>query len=206
LSRLSAATSQASENSALLSKLRHPINRGRLCRIIDAVIAKAEQSEADRIASEMAERARLYADAERAKCVTLAGFIREAWPILEPGRTYKHGWHIDAVCEHLEAVTDGWIDRLVINIPPASMKSLLVSVFWPAWEWGPRALPHLRYLTGSYELGLSVRDNLRMRRLVESEWYQRLWERASGLRRIRTQRLSSRTRRRAAGRRAPLRQ
>lgn len=53
------------------------------------------------------------------------------------------------------------------------MKSLLVTVFWPTWEWGPKALPHLRYITASNGMALAVRDTKRSRDLLESEWYQR---------------------------------
>ena len=53
--------------------------------------------------------------------------------------------------------------------------SLLVTVFWPAWEWGPRNMPHMRYLCASHSVNLAIRDSVRMRRLVSSEWYQRLW-------------------------------
>ena len=56
--------------------------------------------------------------------------MREAWHVLEPNTNYVHNWHIDAICEHLEAVSDGRINRLLITVPPGSMKSLLVSVFW----------------------------------------------------------------------------
>ena len=69
------------------------------------------------------------AEAIRARCHTLAGFVREAWRVLEPNARYVHSWHIDAICSHLEAVTSGRITRLPINVPPGSMKSLLVSVF-----------------------------------------------------------------------------
>jgi predicted phage terminase large subunit-like protein len=55
------------------------------------------------------------------------------------------------------------------------MKSLGTVVFWPAWEWGPKNLPSLRYLTSSYSEPNVIRDNLKMRRLVESEKYQALW-------------------------------
>lgn len=114
-------------------------------------------------------------EAVRGRCRTLAGFIREAWPILEPTTPYTHGWHIDFLCDHLEAVTRGEITRLLINIPPGTAKSLIVSVFYPAWEWGPGGHPSKRYLTTSYEEGLAQRDALKMRRLVESEWYRTLW-------------------------------
>lgn len=106
---------------------------------------------------------------------SLACFIRLAWPIVEPARQYVHGWHIDAMAEHLEAVTRGQIIRLLINIPPGMMKSLTTSVFWPAYEWGPMRRPDLRYITYSYDMELSTRDALRCRRLLSSIWFQALW-------------------------------
>lgn len=124
-----------------------------------------------------AERERVARDAERirASSRTLAGFVREAWHIVEPNNEYIHGWHLDAICAHLEAVTDGRINRLLINVPPGTMKSLLTSVLWPAWEWGPVGRPSLRYLTTSYAEKYVKRDSRRMRDLVQSEWYRSLW-------------------------------
>ena len=113
---------------------------------------------------------------EREACRrSLATFVRRAWHVLEPGQPYVHGWHIDAMAEHLEAVTAGQILRLLINIPPGTMKSLMTGVLWPAWEWGPCGKPSTRFIGASHEATLATRDNLRMRRLVQSEWYQRLW-------------------------------
>lgn len=107
--------------------------------------------------------------------VSLVSFTKAAWHVLEPGQPYKHGWHIDAVSDHLEAVTAGQITRLLINVPPGTMKSLSVGVMWPAWEWGPKGLPHMRYLGTSHSHPLAIRDNLKMRRLIASEWYQERW-------------------------------
>ena len=113
---------------------------------------------------------------ERELCQrSLVEFIRRAWPVLEPGQPYIHGWHMDAIAEHLEAVTRGQINRLLINIPPGTMKSMATAVFWPAWEWGPMRMPHVRFIGASHEEGLAIRDSVKMRRLVASEWYQRLW-------------------------------
>lgn len=115
-------------------------------------------------------------DIEREACRrSLATFVREAWHVLEPGQPYIHGWHVEAVCAHLEAITAGDLTRLLINIPPGTMKSTLVSVFWPAWEWGPKGMPHIRFIGASHEQGLATRDTLKMRRLVTSEWYQQRW-------------------------------
>lgn len=114
--------------------------------------------------------------AEKEACRrSLARFVKEAWHVIEPVQPYVHGWHIDAMCKHLQAVTDGQITRLLINIPPGTMKSLLVSVFWPMWEWGPRGLSHHRTIGASYNGALSERDNMRARRLCFSRWYQQRW-------------------------------
>lgn len=98
-------------------------------------------------------------------------FIREAWPILEPETAYKHNWHIDAIADHLEAVSTGQIRKLIINVPPGHMKSLSVCVFWPAWQWIED--PHWRFLFASYSSQLSIRDSNKTKLLIQSEWYQR---------------------------------
>jgi predicted phage terminase large subunit-like protein len=123
------------------------------------------------------ERARTEARKEeiRAKCGSLYGFIEEFWSILEPVHPFVGGLAIKAVCDHLEAVTRGDIQYLLITIPPGMMKSLAVAVFWPAWEWGPMGLASMRYLTSSFSEANVIRDNLKMRRLVESDKYQALW-------------------------------
>ena len=120
---------------------------------------------------------------EKRKCeMSLAEFVKRAWHVIEPGQSYIHGWHIDFICAHLEAITDGvlnddgtFYNRLLVNVPPGTMKSLLIGVFWPSWEWGPRGKPHMRYVCASHSLDLAIRDSLRMRRLVTSEWYQGHW-------------------------------
>lgn len=110
--------------------------------------------------------------AERARR-SLEAFIRYAWHAVEPETPYASNWHIGAMAYHLEAVTNGEIQNLLINVPPGFAKSLVCVVFWPAWEWGPRELPHLRYITASNGLSLAVRDTKRSRDLILSDWYQR---------------------------------
>jgi len=100
-------------------------------------------------------------------------FVERAWKVLEPQTDFVEGFHIEAICDHLEAVTRGKIQNLLINIPPRHMKSLTVSVFWPVWEW--IANPHRRWLFASYAMSLSVRDSVRCRRLIESPWFQSNW-------------------------------
>ena len=106
---------------------------------------------------------------------SLVEFVRMAWHVLEPNSVYVHGWHLDAIAEHLEAVTENQIIRLLTNVPPGTMKSMMTNVFWPAWEWGPKNLPATRIISASHEESLATRDNMKMRRLVESEWFQTRW-------------------------------
>jgi predicted phage terminase large subunit-like protein len=106
---------------------------------------------------------------------SLIEFVAGAWPVIEAATPYVHGWHVDAICEHLEAVTSGEIRNLVINMPPRHMKSLLVSVFWPCWDWTLH--PSRRWLFASYAQSLATRDSVKCRRLIRSPWYQRLYGR-----------------------------
>jgi predicted phage terminase large subunit-like protein len=125
--------------------------------------------------------ATLRAIEKRACEQSLAEFIRRAWDVVEPGEKYLHNWHIDMICAHLEAVTfeeeiDGRpYNRLLINVPPGLMKSLILNVFWPSWEWGPCAMPHQRYLCAAHAQNLAIRDSMKMRRLVTSDWYRGYW-------------------------------
>ena len=123
---------------------------------------------------------------------SLADFTAAAWHCVEP-RAFLSNWHIDAICEHLEALAEWQIKRLLINIPPRHMKSLAVNVFFPAWVWAPNPNPendptyhyHVRrngwlgpgvkFMHLSYEGRLATRDGKKCRDLIKSDWYQRRW-------------------------------
>ncbi len=99
-------------------------------------------------------------------------FIKQCWSSIEPGRTFHDNWHIQAICEHLTAVLNNDITRLIINIPPRHMKSLTCNVAFPTWAWLHK--PHTQFLFASYAASLSVRDSVKCRRLIQSPWYQSL--------------------------------
>lgn len=102
---------------------------------------------------------------------SLRAFVEWAWPILEPKTQFLPNWHIDLLCEYLEAVTAGEILRLVINVPPRSMKSLLVTVMWPCWEWFQR--PSARYVFSSFAESLARHHSQARRRLIRTRQYRR---------------------------------
>jgi predicted phage terminase large subunit-like protein len=117
------------------------------------------------------------ADAEAARR-SFREFFLQAFSLIEPADPYVHNWHVDAVCEHLEAVARGQIQRLAINIPPGTLKSSIVSIAWPAWMWTWR--PAWRGIFSSYSQDLAVQFAVASRRLMDTEWYQRSFVREQG--------------------------
>jgi predicted phage terminase large subunit-like protein len=119
-------------------------------------------------------------DLDRADCEdSLYTFLVNGWRYIDPA-PFAHGWPIEAVAEHLQAVVDGDIQRLIINIPPRCAKSSLTSVAFPAFTWAQRhksdtSGPGVQFLHASYAQSLSLRDSTKCRRLIESPWYQNLW-------------------------------
>ena len=109
-------------------------------------------------------RERWGAEAEACRR-SLREFVPQAWAIASP-YPFVDNWHIGTVCEHLQAVTDGEIRKLIINIPPRSTKSMTTSVIWPAWEW--LTSPETAWLYASHTDRLSTRFATDSRRLMRS--------------------------------------
>lgn len=104
---------------------------------------------------------------------SLRAYVEQAWPILEPDVPFLPNWHIDLLAEYLEGVTAGEIRQLLINVPPRSMKSLLVSILWPTWEWIRR--PGDRWIFASYADALATKHSIDRRTVLQSTWYQTRW-------------------------------
>lgn len=103
----------------------------------------------------------------------LHSYVREAWHILEPETPFVDGWCLGAICEHLQAVDQGQIRNLLINIPPRHTKSITVSVLWPTFRW--TKFPGEQFLFASYGEALALRDSTKSRRVIKSPWYQERW-------------------------------
>ena len=131
------------------------------------------------LAQIQAERARRdaeqrYGDAVKAVRESLVEFVRQAWPIVEPTTPLIWNWHLDVLCDALERQThdDPEYRKLVMCVPPGMMKSLLVSVFQPSWEW--LSYPGRRKIFLSGDENLAIRDSRRTREIITSSWYQSL--------------------------------
>jgi hypothetical protein len=113
-------------------------------------------------------------------------FVKAAWPAIDSSE-FQPNWAIEALCEHLQAVTEGQISRLLVNFPPRCSKTLITSVCWPAWTWARRQTsyrsgPSVKFLCGSYGHTLSILNSNLSRRLILSPWFQERWSRRFQLR------------------------
>ncbi len=110
---------------------------------------------------------------------SLAHFVCQAWEIIEPSTPLIWNWHLDVMCEHIQALLEGRLGKnnLAINVPPGSMKSTVVSVCAPAWVWAqredhPTGGPTWRGLFLSGSESIALRDSMKCRDILESRWYR----------------------------------
>jgi phage terminase large subunit-like protein len=113
--------------------------------------------------------------------ITLSEFVRESWHVLEESTHLDWNWHIEAVCLHIEAIFFDWLNKkrgiieeqrmqnLLINIPPGSMKSRIVSVCFPAWAWLYDPAWKAYFMAANPTV--AVRDSLYCKEIITSDWY-----------------------------------
>src|SRR5690242_15627899 len=100
----------------------------------------------------------------------LSVFIQRTFQTIAPANRYLHNWHIDAIAWHLRQCLTGDINRLLIALPPRSLKSICTSVAFPAWALGHD--PSKRIICASYSENLAVKHALDCRAVMESPWYR----------------------------------
>lgn len=103
-----------------------------------------------------------------------ATFIGRTFATVDPGAQYLPNWHIQMIAEYLEAVRRGEIQRLIINMPPRSLKSVCVSVAWPAWLLGHD--PKSKIVAASYAASLSTKHSMDCRQVMNSPWYRECFD------------------------------
>lgn len=99
-------------------------------------------------------------------------FVKQAWQYVDAA-PFQDTWHIECLCAHWQALFNFEIEILDVTIPPGMAKSLISSVLFPVWAWIND--PSTRFLTGSHEVGLAIRDTLKSRYLIQSPWFQENW-------------------------------
>jgi predicted phage terminase large subunit-like protein len=119
-------------------------------------------------------------DLDRVDCEeSLYRFIRSGFHCVDPA-TWIDSWAIEAICDHLQAVADGEIRKLIMNISPRCLKTITTCVGFPAWVWaqpgnGPTLGPKVSFMCSSYGRDLSMDAAVKSRQLVSSKWYRDRW-------------------------------
>jgi predicted phage terminase large subunit-like protein len=96
-------------------------------------------------------------------------FLECAFYVLNPSQAFVPSWHLEAIAEYLNAVEQGDIQRLIINMPPRSLKSLSSTVAWSAYLLGRN--PAMRVITASYSSAISIKHATDTRSLLASDWF-----------------------------------
>jgi len=105
---------------------------------------------------------------------SLAAFVRQVWSIHHPSTKLIWNWHVDCLAEHLEAVYSGEIPHIAINVPPGFSKSLMVSVYFPAWVW--TKAPAWQFLCAAALSDVALRDARRHREICASDEYKDIYQ------------------------------
>ena len=100
-------------------------------------------------------------------------FTQKAFQILSPTRLFRMNFQIEGLAYHLELVRQGKIRRLIINLPPRSLKSMMTSVAWPAYVLGRD--PSKRLVVVSYGTDLANTFANQFRTMIDSPSYKRLF-------------------------------
>lgn len=101
-------------------------------------------------------------------------FVKQAWPHVEGAKKpYVDNWHMKAMCDHMQAVHERRIMKLLLNLSPRCGKSTILDVMFVAWIWTTQ--PHWKFLYASHSQTLAKRDSIRCRDLILSNWYQERW-------------------------------
>ena len=100
-------------------------------------------------------------------------FAQKCFAELNPETPYLHGSHIDVIAGELEQCRAGRLNRLIINLPPRSLKSHLASIAFPAWLLGHN--PSVLIIDVSYAQDLSDKLATDCRSIMTTTWYQEIF-------------------------------
>ena len=110
---------------------------------------------------------------KKAITIDMRTFLIYVFETLHPGKKMLNNLHLDLMIEYLKAIESGEIKRLIVNLPPRSLKSICINVAWPAWLLGHT--PNTRIMTVSYNQQLSEKHSIDCRNVMQSEWYKEMF-------------------------------
>jgi hypothetical protein len=96
--------------------------------------------------------------------------VEKVFMTLTPGQKFIRSWHLEAIAYQLERVRKGEIKRLIINMPPRSLKSIMASVAYPAYLLGLD--PTRRIICTSYSGELAKKHSNDFRAVLDAKWYR----------------------------------
>jgi predicted phage terminase large subunit-like protein len=149
---------------------------------LETSAATAQQTHAQPVSAdpETSSTASRQTETRPVKQLTLHDFVHEGWSLLEPVSTLIWTWHLDLICDYLTLIRDNKfrtlhpeLEGIIFNVPPRTMKSLLISVFFPIWVWTTD--PSRRFMFASYSEKLSTQHSVLRRSVIESDWYKKEW-------------------------------
>lgn len=103
-------------------------------------------------------------------------FLKKAFHELY-GMPMDWNWHHDVICDDLMASYEGEERRIIINVPPRSLKSFICSVAYPAWLMGRN--PRMKIIGVSYAQELATKFSREQRTLMQSAWYRQAFTKTS---------------------------
>lgn len=102
-----------------------------------------------------------------------SSFLHKAFTTINPQTSYQHNWHIDLIAEVLQQAYKGKLRRVIINIPPRYLKSMIINVAWSAYLLGVN--PASRIISASYSKGLAAKHSLDSKLIINSPWYRNIF-------------------------------
>lgn len=149
------------------------------------IVVQTTKSKAPKVARAANILAAAKKEVEKRKCLSsLSYFFKKAWSAVEPGNPLDWNWHIEVICDHVQSILEGWLQRknagdpnldnaprnALLNVPPGSLKSRILSVMAPAWMWAHD--PTWTVICLSANPDLAGRDGAFCLELIQSDWYQ----------------------------------
>jgi predicted phage terminase large subunit-like protein len=173
--------SKPKTNKAVASEKTSPPEPAPAVLPTDLPAQTVDESPKPKVENSPTKPAAASAKTKEATKLALYDFVKQGWHVLEPVADFQSNWHLELICEYLNLIKNTEFRKkfpqategIIFNVPPRTMKSLLISVFFPLWVWTED--PARRFMFVSYSEKLSTQHSIYRRALMESEWFRNQW-------------------------------